>query len=363
VPKSQPPQPYERGSDYMNKKVIVAMSGGVDSSLAALLLKQQDYRVEGVTLNLWEGQADSVCDDARTVAEKIGIKHHFLDVRSLFHDRVIDNFCKEYSHGRTPNPCVICNEAVKFGVLLQWAMEQGADYLASGHYARIFFDDSTQRYQLLRASDTNKDQSYMLWRLRQDQLQHILFPVGEFTKDEIRNKAASFGISVADKPDSQEICFIPGNNYREFLKQYQNEIVESGVICSTDGVELGTHAGISNFTVGQRKNLGIAAGHPLYVVKIDAERNRVIVGKRHECLQSCMLLNDVNFVSVAWAGLDMRVQARIRYNMKDADAVLSQVDPDSYQLCFDMPQWAVTPGQSAVFYQDQVLIGGGVITG
>ena len=348
--------------ENMNKKVIVAMSGGVDSSLAALLLKQQGYSVEGVTLNLWEGQADSVCEDARTVAERIGIKHHFLDVRSLFHESVIDNFCKEYSQGRTPNPCVICNETIKFGTLLQWAMEQGADYLASGHYARVFFDDSTKRYQLLRAADPKKDQSYMLWRLRQDQLHHILFPVGEFTKEEIRNKAVEFGISVADKPDSQEICFIPGNNYREFLKQNQNEEVESGVISNTDGVELGTHTGISNFTVGQRKNLGIAAGHPLYVVKIDAKSKRIIVGERHECLQSCMMLSDVNFVSMAWSEPEMEVQARIRYNMKDADAVLRQMDLGSYELCFDVPQWAVTPGQSAVFYQGQVLIGGGVIT-
>jgi tRNA-specific 2-thiouridylase len=338
------------------------MSGGVDSSMAAMILKEQGYHVEGVTLTLWEGQSDQAYADAYAVAEKIGIKHHLLDVREVFEKNIIDYFYQEYACGRTPNPCVLCNKTIKFGALLEWSLQNGADHLATGHYVRVTLNPKLNRYQIHRALDLSKDQSYVMWRLQQEQLRYLKFPLGEFTKQDIRIKAGEIGFQIADKPDSQEICFIPDHNYRAFLQHYSGQEAQPGTICTSDGTVLGYHDGIQNYTVGQRKNLGIAVGYPLYVLEIDSDANRIIVGERVKGYRSCLEIAEVNFVSEEPYDMVMTVQARIRYNMNNAEAVLTRISDQAYQICFQIPQWAVTPGQSAVFYRGEMLLGGGIIT-
>ncbi len=354
----------------MSKRVVVAMSGGVDSSLAAALLQQQGYEVIGITLQIWPAVEQSprearVCcslaavNDARAVADKLGIPHYVLNFQDLFADKVINYFTGEYAAGRTPNPCIACNKHIKFGALLQRARELSADYLATGHYARIDYEGG--RWQLKKAADRHKDQTYALYGLTQDQLAQTLFPLGGMTKTETRAQAGKLGLAVAGKPDSQEICFVPDDDYGAFLQERIPAAIRPGPVVSTAGERLGTHRGLPLYTVGQRKGLGIATGQPLYVVALRPESNTLAVGRREEVLGRALWVREVNWIGLPGLVGPVRVNAKIRYNMEEAPATVKPRPDDKVYLEFDEPQWAVTPGQAAVFYAGDSLLGGGVI--
>lgn len=352
--------------------VVVAMSGGVDSSVAAALLQQQGYNVIGVTLNLWaeslsaevESRQSACCSldavgDARQVADKLGIPNYTLNVRDLFDRTVVQNFLDEYQAGRTPNPCVRCNRFVKFEGLLAKARAWGARYLATGHYARIG-RSLDGRFTLQKALDPNKDQSYALCFLTQEQLEHTLFPLGESTKVEVREIAASLDLATAEKPESQEICFVPGD-YGEYLRQRVPSVVRPGPIRDVKGELLGTHQGVAFYTVGQRKGLGIASRKPLYVVDIDTGENVVIVGDWEDTYSQGLIAEDLNWVSVPEQGGPVKVNARIRYRASEVPAT-AQLQSDGTMLVeFNDPQRAVSPGQAVVLYQGDVVVAGGTI--
>ena len=343
------------------KRVAVAMSGGVDSSVAAAVLMEEGYDVVGVTLRL-SAEAQGCEQDARGVASKLGIPHHVLDVRREFERCVVANFVEQYCVGRTPNPCVRCNEAIKFGALLRFAEDElGARWLATGHYARAQWDSGSGRWKLLRGVDRSKDQAYVLYRLNQTQLGKALFPLGGQTKVETRERAAALGLTPEERPESQDICFIPGGRYRDFLKRRVPELVRPGPIVDTSGRVLGEHQGIAFHTVGQRRGLRIATGGRLYVVAIDAERNAVVVGGAAELSRRSVVVIDISLISGERLTNSVVVSAKIRYNTQDSPAVLRPLTDDSAELVFDEEQRAVTPGQSAVFYSGETVLGGGVI--
>jgi tRNA-specific 2-thiouridylase len=357
--------------------VVVAMSGGVDSSVAAALLHERGYRVIGVTMNLWDYERvggninrDSGCcsidtmDDARAVCHKLGVPHYVVNFREQFEAAVTDNFISEYMEGRTPNPCVRCNTYIKWGVLIQKAEELGADKIATGHYARVAYDDARGRYLLKRGKDAKKDQSYALWGIRQFGLARTLFPVGEFTKDEIRQIARRLGLRTAEKPESQEICFIPDNDYTRYLRMKRPEIeiqLRGGEIVDQNGNRVGSHAGFPFYTIGQRKGLGISAPQPVYVTEIDAGSNRIVVGSNDDLRHTGLIADNVNWIAVDKLEDEMEVEAKIRYNSPGAPAVIRPSETGGVELRFLEPQRAVTPGQSVVFYQGDVVVGGGVI--
>ncbi|MFQ5637126.1 MAG: tRNA 2-thiouridine(34) synthase MnmA [bacterium] len=357
--------------------VIVAMSGGVDSSVAAALLQESGYHVIGLTMNLWDYDRtggnvnrDSGCcsidtmDDARAVCSTLGVRHYVVNFREQFEAAVTDNFIFDYMEGRTPNPCVRCNTYIKWGVLIQKAQELGADKIATGHYARTEFDKMSGRYFLKRGIDAHKDQSYALWGIRQSGLAKTLFPVGEYTKAEIRRIARKFHLRTAEKKESQEICFIPDNDYRRYLNMKRPELagqVQGGEILDASGEVLGTHHGFPFYTIGQRKGLGIAAGDPLYVIDIDAGTNRITVGSNRDLEHAGLLAGDLNWIACDRLRDEIRVEAKIRYNDPGAAARIRPAANQTVEVVFDEPQRAVTPGQSVVFYQDDVVVGGGVI--
>ena len=358
----------------MSKRVVLGMSGGVDSSVAAALLKEQGYDVIGVTLNLapkLDGdetveREDACCtlsavEDARRVADRLGIPHYTLNFRDVFARYVIDNFVSEYRRGRTPNPCVRCNDHIKFGTVLKKARALNADLVATGHYARVERDPVSGRWLLRKAADLRKDQSYVLYVLTQEELSRTIFPLGEITKEQTRELARKFGLPVYAKPESQEICFIPDNNYGRFLQELAPDVVCPGPIVDVDGRVLGEHRGIAFYTVGQRRGLGLAAGTPMYVVGLDAEHNTVIVGPEAELFADELVAEDANLISVASIDAPLRVTAKIRYRMPEAEAWITQPSPDLLALRFVAPQRAITPGQSLVCYQGEYVVGGGTI--
>ena len=353
-----------------NKRVVVAMSGGVDSSVAALLLMQQGYDVVGVTMRLWSVEDEvaaplnkrccSVEDvqDARRVCDAIGARHYYMNFEREFRQHVIDYFVREYDRGRTPHPCLACNDKIKFDFLLRRALFMDADYIATGHYARIRRD--AERTRLLKGVDAGKDQSYVLFTLRQSELQRLLLPVGEYPKSEIRRIAADACLPVADKPDSQEICFIPDGDYRKFVGERVTP--KAGDLVDADGKILGTHPGIQFFTIGQRRGLGLKGntGSPLYVTAIDSESNRVVLGSNEDLMRRELWASRVNFVAGEAPTAPIEITAKIRYKASEEPAILSPRG-DWVELSFHEPQRAVTPGQAVTFYQDEEIIGGGII--
>lgn len=353
------------------KRVVAAMSGGVDSSVTAALLVDQGYEVIGVTMQIWPagggaGDFGGCCgldaiEDARRVAASLSIPHYVLNFRRIFAEQVIETFCREYLEGRTPNPCIRCNQFVKFDALLEKALQLDADYVATGHYARIVRDEASGRYQLHRAFDHTKDQSYVLYVMKQHALSHTLFPLGELKKTEVRKLAARFGLKVADKPESQEICFVAEDRYGEFLEGFVPGGAVPGTITDLTGKVLGEHRGILHYTVGQRKGLGLSSPTPLYVVRIERESNSVVVGEDRDLYERCLVASELNWIPFDDIYDPIRVQARIRYNAAEAPAVVEPVGRDTVEVCFDEPQRAIAPGQAVVFYDDDLVIGGGTI--
>lgn len=341
------------------RRIAVAMSGGVDSSLTAALLQEQGHEVVGITMELSDCSVGAV-KDARIVADFLGIPHHVANFRALFQEKVIDYFLDEYAAGRTPNPCVACNPNVKFGGLLQKAAELGCDYLATGHYARVHYNEATGRYNISKGTDGHKDQAYALYRLKQEQLAHVMTPLGGWVKTDTRAEAARRRLPVANKPESQEICFVP-DDYKAYLLQYRPELKRPGDIVDTSGRVLGHHEGVAFYTVGQRKGLGIAAEKPLYVVALDAEKNQVIAGDNQEVFCRGLIAESLNWVSIEALNEPMKAGVKIRYGSKEADALLTPREDDTVLVSFDAPQRAVTPGQSAVFYTGSDVLGGGII--
>lgn len=343
-------------------KVAVAMSGGVDSSVAAALLKEQDYEVIGVTMQVrLPDNGPDAAVNAKAVADMLGIPHYVADFREIFTRKVITHFCGEYSLGRTPNPCVRCNQFIKFGALLTEAKELGADFMATGHYARVEKEDAGGRRLLKKGSDCRKDQSYFLHALNQEQLRHSLFPLGELTKAKVRRMAEELDLPVANRPESQEICFIPDNDYPAFLKDYVGDEVKPGPVLDGRGNTLGEHRGIIFYTIGQRRGLGISAGEPLYVVAINREENAIIVGSKEEAYAVEFTASELNWIALDEPKRPMRVNAKIRYRHQEAEALVTPSGENRVRVEFKEPQMAIAPGQAVVFYDGDTVIGGGSI--
>jgi len=365
------------------KTIAVAMSGGVDSSTVAAMLRAAGHEVIGLTMQLWnqrrlaghpgmpevvQGRCCSLDDvyDARRVAETLGIPYYVVNHEARFERDVVRPFVEEYLSGRTPIPCSLCNNHLKFDQLLIVARQIGAEVVATGHYARVAFDDQRGRWLLRRPADLGKDQTYFLFGLTQEQLSRTLFPLGKMTKPEVRKLAHEYGLAVSEKPDSQEICFVPGGDYKNFLDAYLAEQGESrpdtaGELVTTDGTAIGEHSGIHNFTVGQRKGLGIATGTPLYVIQIKGDTRQVVVGKQEDLFTRAVRVRDVNLISVHDLTEPMHVMVKIRHKHLGASAIIEKTDSDDVLVAFDDPQRAVTPGQAAVFYDGDVVVGGGWI--
>ncbi len=359
-------------------RVIVAMSGGVDSSVAAALLHEQGYDVIGVTMKTWgfmevggAPKHESGCCsldaiyDAKNVANKFDIPHYTVDFTKAFEDAVIENFVDEYLNGRTPNPCVVCNRKIKWEELLLKADALDAKYVATGHYAVVEKDETTSRFILKNSEDNRKDQSYALWGLTQESLSRTLFPLGKYTKPQVRELAEKFGLKTAGKPDSQEICFVADNNYERFLRERIPDVIDNidkGEIVY-HGESVGEHRGIPFYTVGQRKGLGLSMGKPVYVKKIDHRNNRIEIGDKKDLLQSKLSAEDVNYVSEDSIEKGRKVHAKIRYNDKGASANVLNATDSTFEIEFDEPKSAITPGQSVVLYnEDGYVLAGGVIS-
>lgn len=373
----------------MTMKALVAMSGGVDSSVAAYLLKRQGLEVAGLSFELWDERdrkRPEICcsletiEIARDVARGLGIEHYTIDVRDAFYHYIIEEFCSSYRAGRTPNPCILCNQFIKFHFLLHKAEEIGAEYIATGHYARIektqglSQDDAGQksttsgtgqvleRFLLKKGIDPKKDQSYVLYVMTQKELSRTLFPLGPMKKEQTRALAQQLGLASAVRPESQEICFIGEGSYVDFLRDFAPDMLKPGPILGVNGEKLGEHTGIAQYTIGQRKRLNIASLEPRYVVRIDHKKNAVVVGKREDAVKKSLKIKDLNWISISRLEKSMRVKIKIRSTMNEALGEIIPLNNQEVIVLFDEPQWAPAPGQSAVFYANDVVVGGGIIS-
>lgn len=356
----------------MKKKVVVGMSGGVDSSVAAWLLKEQGYEVIGVTMQIWQdedpGRVEenggccglSAVEDARRVASKLGIPYYVMNFKKDFKEKVIDYFMKEYLHGRTPNPCIACNRYVKWESLLKRSMDIGADYIATGHYARVERLENG-RYAVKTSATAAKDQTYALYNLTQEQLCRTLMPVGAYTKEQIRGFAGELGLSVAGKPDSQEICFVPDRNYARFIEEHAGMKIPEGNFVWKDGTVIGRHRGITHYTIGQRKGLGLSMGRPVVVTKICPETGEVVIGEETDVYRRTLRAGRMNWMAVERPVEKARFLAKIRYNHGGAMCTVRATGPDEVECVFDEPVRAVTPGQAVVLYDGIYVAGGGTI--
>lgn len=352
------------------KSVLIGMSGGVDSSVAAAILKEQGYKVIGATMRLWsysdscdanhEGCCgESAVEDARRVCDKLGIDFYVMNFKDLFKERVVDYFVDEYIHGKTPNPCIACNKYLKFDALLNKARAMGIDYVATGHYAKIE-QDKNGKY-ILRASEAlKKDQSYVLYNFTQESLSHTLMPLGNYNKEQVREKAIELGLDVANKPDSQEICFVENDDYAKFIIDYANYTPREGDILDVNGNVIGRHRGLIYYTIGQRKGIG-AYGRPMFVIKINAEDNTITLGEKGMEFSNELIATDVNFISGKLPKENMLVAAKVRYQASPAAAMLCPQPDGNVKVMFPEPQRAVTPGQAVVFYDGDIVLGGGTV--